>query len=310
MPDTTAIAIATDTPADARCDSLETRYERLRYAYGNLIESYEELTEQLHELRDIHLVTDGVGVVLQVNAAGSLISPARRLIGTRLSDWIVRRHHDQFLSLLVDISKQRGNSGKTWSMRVQRDTPDALQIDVLLQALPVVNDGEVSVIHWVLRPVKQQVEESFQLLRPPVAFEHITECGLKTDANGVILTVNDAFVRTTGYTAQDVIGKTPRILSSGLQDEAFYKDLWADLLSTGRWKGLLFNRRKSGEIYCEWLTIRAETDSAGRKTGYIAVFFDLGVAVSKKQHLIDQSSPPNVYRTQPIESAVGETDRP
>ena len=99
MPDTTAIAIATDTDttADARCDSLETRYERLRYAYGNLTESYEELTEQLHELRDIHLVTDGVGVVLQVNAAGSLISPARRLNGTRLSDWIVYSHRDQFL---------------------------------------------------------------------------------------------------------------------------------------------------------------------------------------------------------------------
>ena len=306
MPDTTAIAIATDTPADARCDSLETRYERLRYAYGNLIESYEELTEQLNELRDIHLVTDGAGVVLQVNAAGSLISPARRLIGTRLCDWIVRRHHDQFLSLLVDISKQRGNSGKTWSMRVQRDTPDALQIDVLLQALPVINDGEVSVIHWVLRPVKQHAQEAFQLPRPPVDFQNITACGLKTDASGVIQAVNDAFIRTTGYTAQDAIGKTPRILSSGLQDEAFYQDLWSDLLSTGGWQGLLFNRRKSGEIYCEWLTIRAENDPAGQRTGYIAVFFDLGVAASKKQQLIDKSLPPHVYRTQSIETGVGQ----
>ena len=290
------------TPAATRCESLETRYERLRYAYGNLIESYEELAEHLHEMHDIHIVTDGTGVVLQVNSAGALLSPARRLIGTKLSDWIVRSHRSQFLTLLADISKANWTSrGKTWNMRVQRDTPDALQIDILLQALPVVNDGEVSVVHWVLRPVKQEVDASFQLPRPLVEFEHATECGLRTDPNGVIRAVNAAFVRTTGYTAEDAIGKTPRILNSGLQDEAFYKDLWGDLLNTGRWQGLLFNRKKSGEIYCEWLTIHAEIDPAGNRTGYTAVFFDLGVAVSKKQQLLDKSLPPNVYRTQAAE---------
>lgn len=302
---------AADTPANTRCESLETRYERLRYAYGDLIESYEELAEQLHELRDIHLVTDGTGVVLQVNAAGSLMSPARRLIGTKLSDWIVRSHRNQFLSLLADLPNQtRAGRGKTWSMRVQRDTPDALQVDVLLQALPVINDGDVSVIHWVLRPVKQQVEESFQLPRPPVAFENITECGLKTDAHGVIQAVNAAFTRTTGYSAQDAIGSTPRILNSGLQDEAFYQDLWGDLLSIGHWQGLLFNRKKNGEIYCEWLTIRAENDPNGNRTGYIAVFFDLGGATSKKQQRLDKSSPPRVYRTQPVDTVAGQTDQP
>ena len=303
--------IATGTPANTRCESLETRYERLRCAYGNLIESYEELTEQLHELRDIHVVTDGTGIVLQVNAAGSLLSPARRLIGTKFSDWIVRSHRNEFLSLLADIPHQkRAGGGKTWNMRVQRDTPDALQVDVLLQALPVIHDGEVSVIHWVLRPVKQQVEESFQLPRPTVEFEHITECGFKTDAHGVILAVNAAFTRTTGYSAQEAIGKTPRILNSGLQDEAFYQDLWGDLLSIGRWQGLLFNRKKNGEIYCEWLTIHAESDSTGNRTGYIAVFFDLGGAVSKKQQLLDKSSPPHVYRTQPVDTVAGEADQP
>lgn len=296
----------TATPPGTRCESLETRYERLRYAYGNLIESYEELTEQLNDLRDIHLVTDGTGVVLQVNAAGSLISPARRLIGTPLSDWIVQSHRSQFLSLLADVSGRSNKTGETWNTRVQRDTPDAQQIDILLQAMPVINDGEVSVIHWVLRPVKQQVEESFQLPRPAVEFEHITECGMKTDAQGVIVAVNPAFTRTTGYTAQDAIGKTTRILSSGLQDAAFYKDLWDDLLHIGQWQGLLFNRKKSGEIFCEWLSIRAENGPDGSRTGYIAVFFDLGVAVSKKQQLLERSQPPNVYRTQPVATATGQ----
>jgi PAS domain S-box-containing protein len=122
--------------------------------------------------------------------------------------------------------------------------------------------------------------------------------------------VNAAFTRTTGYTAQDAIGKTPRILSSGLQDEAFYKDLWGDLLSLGSWQGLLFNRKKNGEIYCEWLTIRAENDPNGNRAGYISAFFDLGGVVSRKQQRLDKSSPPRVYRTQPVDTVAGQTDQP
>jgi PAS domain S-box-containing protein len=293
---------ASTIDAEIRCESLETRYERLRYAYGNLMDSYEELLEQLQELHDIHIVTDGIGVVLQVNAAGSLISPARRLIGSKLSDWIDGRDLNQFLSLLADIARKTDRRGKTWNMRVQRDTPDAHQIDVFLQALPVINEGEVGIIHWILRPMKQRVEESYQLLRPPVEFEHLTECRFRTDSNGVIQAVNPAFTITTGFTAEYAIGKTPHILSSGLQDAAFFQDLWSDLLNIGRWQGLLFNRRKSGEIFCEWLIIRAEFGPNGSPVGYNAVFFDLDGAASRKQQQLEKSLPRNVYRTQAIET--------
>ena len=300
--------VATTNPG-TRCESLETRYERLRYAFGNLIESFEELSEELHELHDIHLVTDGTGVLLQVNAMASLLSPARRMIGTKLSDWVVRSQRDRFQLLLAEIPKLGGNRGKMWNVRMQRDTPDARQIEVALHAMAIVSDGEVSVIHWVLRPLTQQVEKTFQLLRPPVEFENITQCAFKTDIQGVIMEVNAAFTLTTGYTEDDAVGKTPRILSSGLQDEAFYKDLWCDLLSTGHWQGLLFNRKKSGEIYCEWANIRAEIDSNGQQTGYIAVFFDLGLAASKKQQLLAKSSPHHVYRTESIPIALGQANQ-
>ena len=299
-----------NTSAGTRCESLETRYERLRYAFGNLIESYEELSEELHELHDIHLVTDGTGVILQANATAALLSPARRMIGTKLSDWVVRSHRDRFQLLLADISKLGGNRGKLLNTRMQRDTPDARQIDVALHAMAIINDGEVSVIHWVLRPLTQQIEKIFQLLRPPVEFENITQCAFKTDTQGVILEVNAAFTRTTGYTAPEAVGKSPSILSSGLQDAAFYKDFWGDLLGSGHWQGLIFNRKKNGEIYCEWVSIRAELDSNGQQTGYIAVFFDLGLAASKKQQLLDKSSPPHVYRTQPVDAVAGEADQP
>ena len=283
-----------------RCDSLETRYERLRYAYGSLIECFEELTEELNELHDIHLVTDGAGVVLQVNAAASLISPAKNLIGTRLSEWVVRNYRERFLSILADLSKTEGKSAKPMNTRLQRDTPDALQIDVMVQAVAVVNDGEVGVIHWILRPVNPKVEGAFQLQRPVVEFEHIAECAFKTDAAGNIKAVNAAFTQTTGYASEEIVGKNPRLLSSGLQDDAFYQDFWGDLLAYGRWQGLIFNRKKNGEIYCEWVTINAENDADGHRTGYTAVFFDMAMAISKKQQVLAKSLSHHVYRTQPV----------
>ncbi|WP_248930893.1 MFS transporter [Paenibacillus hamazuiensis] len=98
---------------------------------------------------------------------------------------------------------------------------------------------------------------------------------LVTDTNGVIRSVNLSFTRMTGYAAEEVIGKTPNILKSGKQDRAFYDSLWGCLRSQGFWQGAIWNRKKSGEIYLEWLTISAIKNEAGDVVCYSGMFSDI-----------------------------------
>jgi len=101
------------------------------------------------------------------------------------------------------------------------------------------------------------------------------EAIMVTDANGDILRVNKAFQEITGYSAEEVVGLTPGILSSGHHDKSFYTDMWQQLLNQGRWIGEIWDKRKSGEIYPKWLTITALKDSENQITEYIAIFMDI-----------------------------------
>ncbi|WP_127475989.1 diguanylate cyclase domain-containing protein [Sulfurivermis fontis] len=106
-------------------------------------------------------------------------------------------------------------------------------------------------------------------------FENAAEGVLITDPNGVILSVNHAFTEFTGYAAEEAIGKTPALLRSGRQSEAFYRHMWLTLQNEGQWEGEIWNRRKDGKHYLEWLTISGVRDEAGTITHYVAVFSDI-----------------------------------
>jgi len=106
-------------------------------------------------------------------------------------------------------------------------------------------------------------------------FENTIEGIIITDADANILSVNPAFTRITGYEEDEVRGKNPSILSSGRQDKAFFKRLWESLQSSGYWQGELWNRRKNGEAYAEWLTISVILGASNKVKNYIAVFADI-----------------------------------
>ncbi|WP_173081607.1 putative bifunctional diguanylate cyclase/phosphodiesterase [Fundidesulfovibrio magnetotacticus] len=96
-----------------------------------------------------------------------------------------------------------------------------------------------------------------------------------TGPDGRIEWVNKAFTAITGFAPEEVLGQTPRVLKSDRHDEAFYRDMWQSLAENGRWEGEIWNRRKSGEAYPEWLRITALPDDSGRLVRYLAVFHDL-----------------------------------
>ncbi|MFA5825965.1 MAG: diguanylate cyclase [Gallionellaceae bacterium] len=101
------------------------------------------------------------------------------------------------------------------------------------------------------------------------------EAMLITDANKNIMAVNPAFTEITGYAAEEVIGKDPNVLCSGKQTPDFYQTMWVSLNEAGQWQGEIWNRRKSGEIYPEWLSIGVVKNSKGEVINYISLFSDI-----------------------------------
>jgi len=96
-----------------------------------------------------------------------------------------------------------------------------------------------------------------------------------TDAQGIILRVNQMFSLITGYSAEEAVGQTPRLIRSDYHPALFYETMWQSLLNTGFWQGEIWNRRKSGEVYANWITITAVRDSKGQITHYVCSQIDI-----------------------------------
>jgi len=119
---------------------------------------------------------------------------------------------------------------------------------------------------------RKQIETELRI--SSVAFES-QESMMITDPMGVIIRVNKAFCETTGFSAEEVVGKKPNILKSGHHDANFYRAMWETIRLTGTWQGEIWDRRKNGEVYPKWLTISAVKDSNGNVTHYIGSHFDI-----------------------------------
>ncbi len=140
---------------------------------------------------------------------------------------------------------------------------------------PQFNDrGEFTGYLGVGRDITQQKQVEADLRIAAAAFES-QEAMMVTDANSVILRINQAFTDITGYSASEVIGKTPSFLSSGRHDRDFYRDMWDAINREGVWKGEIWDRRKNGEVYPKWLTISAVRDCHGTVTHYIGTHHDI-----------------------------------
>ncbi|SDW52166.1 EAL domain-containing protein [Thiocapsa roseopersicina] len=135
-------------------------------------------------------------------------------------------------------------------------------------------NGTIVGFQGIARDVTEQRETQEQLRIAAIAFE-AQEGMVVTDASGVILRVNGTFTRITGYSAEEAVGQTPRLLKSARHDAAFYKAMWSSILETGSWEGEVWNRRKCGEIYPQWLTVTAVPGPDGRITHYVGTLSDI-----------------------------------
>lgn len=124
------------------------------------------------------------------------------------------------------------------------------------------------------RDITERKRAETQLKLAAKVFEQSTEAFLITDADTNIVMVNHAFTVITGYSEAEALGKTPRMLSSGHQDDNFYRAMWASINTHGRWQGEMIDRRKDGSFYPKWLSISRLLDAHGQVTHYIGIFSD------------------------------------
>ena len=175
-----------------------------------------------------------------------------------------------------------------WSMVVKIDTAEVQEHIVRMQIIAwliiaffIAGAGTVLWLWWKKQSIEQiaqaQLEKTAADLRiAAIAFE--TQAAIViTDLTPKIIRVNQVFQDITGYTAEEVIGRNPNVLGSPetRKSKEFYQEMWAELLSKGKWSGEVLDRRKNGEIFPKWLTITAVKAPDGAVTNYVGSFYDI-----------------------------------
>jgi two-component system CheB/CheR fusion protein len=150
----------------------------------------------------------------------------------------------------------------------------------------LTDDGVVYSICTQSADITEHKHAEDQLRLAARVFDRSGEGIVVTDARQRILTVNSAFSQVTGYAPEEVIGKLPTLLASGKQDASFYKSMWSHLQTHGWWQGEIWNKRKSGEVYPEWLTINVVNDPDGNLLNYVGIFSDISV-VKESQRKVE-----------------------
>ena len=159
------------------------------------------------------------------------------------------------------------------------------QKTLLINGTKIINShgGKQGAVIWI-RDISEQKKSDTEMRLAAIAFE-AQEAIMIADAKGNIMRINQTFTKITGYSADDVIGKNPRLLKSGRHDERFYQQLWHHLKEQGYWHGEIYNRHKSGKIYPEWMSISVVKNELDEVTHYISHFKDLTELTQQQQHI-------------------------
>jgi len=168
---------------------------------------------------------------------------------------------------------------------------DGASFPVEVSARPVELDGR-RFHQAIIRDIseRKQAEAAIrsgetQLRLYATVYEHSGEGILISDRDNRILAVNPAFTRLTGYTIDELRGKNPRLLASGSTPPKTYQDLWSSLGRAGYWQGEVWDRRKDGNIFPEWLSVSVVRDLEGEPTHYIACFTDISERKATEEHI-------------------------
>jgi diguanylate cyclase (GGDEF)-like protein/PAS domain S-box-containing protein len=240
----------------------------------------QELTQQLHFMRQLVeaipgpvFYKDREGRYLGCNQAFlDLLGRVRsEVIGATVYDLAPRDLAHRYTAADDELLQRSGS--QVYESIVRR--ADGSYRDVVFHKAAYGQPGEHGGgLVGVMLDITDRKRMEVRLQQAATVFDSSAEGITITAPDGRIIAVNRAFTEITGYREDEVIGCNPRILQSGLQDSAFYREMWQSLAACGRWQGELWNRRKNGQVFVESLTISAVKDKDGQLTHYVGVFSD------------------------------------
>jgi diguanylate cyclase (GGDEF)-like protein/PAS domain S-box-containing protein len=236
--------------------------------------SERELQRILDNLQDTYYRTDIEGRIVRASrSVQELLGYApEEILGRSLADFYVRpSDREQFLQSMA------ASNGAIKGYQSRLRHRDGQEVWVLTNAQYLRGaDGTVIGIEgtYLDNTERRRAEEGLRLAAN--VFENSGEAIVIMDAMTRIVSVNRAFTRMTGYLEEEVLGSTPAMLTSDLHDGDFYRHLWYCLRETGYWQGEIWSRRKSGEVYPEWLGISTLHGTNHAVTHYVAISSDIG----------------------------------
>jgi len=250
---------------------LEMQNEELLTAQTEVEASLERYTE-LYDMAPVGYLTLGRdGAIQQINlrAARQLGIFRSQLKQQRFSSFISVDSLPVFNDFLSGVF-----AGKTAQSCELTLLPADRSPTLIIQFEAIANDDEQT-CRVILIDITERKGNEEKLKLANLVYQAIGEAIMVADADNRIVTVNPAFTELTGYSLQEAVGQSTTLLKSGHQNEAFYQIMWHALETTGHWQGEIWNRRKSGEIYLEWLTINTVYDDQNKVRHRVATFSDI-----------------------------------
>ena len=256
--------------------ALFAEYQDIRKRFDHALRAGPLAGEIQHSLQDLLRAMENVGVIL-TDCDGIICetSPAAATMLSLASD--VPRGLPLALFVAEDDRKTIGDLvlslGKS-PVEVCLKHRDGSKLRGRVQRVPDPKQGYR--IHWLLRQTDDADDDAVFAHLYSELYARSSNGIMVTDAHGTVLSVNQAFTDITGHAEAEIVGGKPGLLSSGRHDQAFYARMWRELAERGEWQGEIWNRRKNGEIYLEWLHIVATGDDRSGPVQYIAMFYDIG----------------------------------
>lgn len=254
----------------------------------DLSESESSLRAILSNMQDIYYRVDHDGLVVMISdAVGELLGfDADDLIGKPITDLYVDPEERQTL-----LARLAANQGRVSGFEVLLQRKDKNQVWVSVNSQYHFDaHGQVAGIEGTVRDVTKNKQLQDKLKLSAAVYEKTTEAIVVTDTNGIILDVNPAFTKITGYSRDEAVGRRTSILSSGRHPAEFYHAMWQKLSSNDFWQGEIWNRRKNGELYPEWLSISALYDEDEKVDRYVALFSDISKLKENEERILYQAN--------------------